>query len=145
MVTKEKVANFQCADALPRELAGVVKYHDRQLEFIGQMTEKQRDRILECVKLDKDKDAINNIYEISHARPVLNWVPQAMKVRAEPWFQRRWPAEIWKGVQGRQYHFVAWIWYGLVIAFCMTFPSWWRRRSSAPAPNEATPETVKQT
>jgi YjbE family integral membrane protein len=144
MLTKEKVASFQCAGALPQDLADVAKYRAGQLEFIGQMTEKQRDSLLECVKSDEDKQAINTIYEKSHARPVPDWVPNGLKARAEPWFQRRWPAEVWKGVQGRQYHYVARVWYALVIAFCMTSPWWSRRRQAVPATGDTKPETVKQ-
>jgi YjbE family integral membrane protein len=143
MLTQEKVANFECADALPEDLAEVVKYHGGQLEFIGQLTEKQRDVLLDCVKAKEDQEAIESIYEKSHARPVPAWVPENWKARAEPWFQRRWPAEVWKGLQGRQYHFVAWIWYAVVIVFCMTFPLWWRGRR-APEASENKPERVKQ-
>lgn len=127
MLTREKVSAFQCEAELPDDLKDVVGYGDGQLVVIGQLTAPQRDVLLACVKTEKDREAIHAIYEHSYRREVPNWVPDAWKDRAEPWFQRRWPAEVWKGVQGRQYYFVAWIWYVLVITFCMTCP-WWSRR-----------------
>jgi hypothetical protein len=48
------------------------------------------------------------------------------------WFQRKWPADVWKGVQGRQYHYVAWIFYAAVVAFCLALPGWLRKRTAKP-------------
>jgi hypothetical protein len=60
---------------------------------------------------------------------IFAWIPPLVEPRAENWVERRWPAEVWKEVQGRQYHFVAWIFDGIVIAFCLGFPAWLRKRS----------------
>jgi hypothetical protein len=110
-------------------LKDVVRFHGREFEFIGQMTDEQRDELLERVQEEPDIEAINKMYDKSRRRDVPDWVPAAVRARAEPWFQRKWPAEVWHGVQGRQHHYVAWIWYALVTVFCMTTPYWWRRRS----------------
>jgi YjbE family integral membrane protein len=133
MIIDGDVGNFRGADALPADLQPLVKYHRGHLEFIGQMSADQRDALLEHVDTKDDQQAIRTMYERSHRREVPEWVPESWKERAEPWFQRRWPAEVWKGVQGRQHHFVAWIWYGLVIVFCMTSPYWWRERGAPQA------------
>jgi YjbE family integral membrane protein len=129
MVTREKLMDWN-GDDLPDDLKDDVRYHRGKLEFIGQMTEKQRDELLQRVDSESDKEAINAIYERSHFREVPDWVPPDYRLRVENWFQRRWPAEVWKGVQGRQYHFVARIVYGVVVVFCLALPYWLRRRET---------------
>ncbi|MBI3864338.1 MAG: TerC family protein [Planctomycetia bacterium] len=128
MLTHEKVSMLRGADDLPEDLQDVVQYHDGKLEFIGQMTEQQRDDLLARVDAESDKEAISHIYEVSHKRDVPDWVPANWRPRVENWFQRRWPADVWRGVQGRQYHFVAWIFYAAVVAFCLAVPYLLRRR-----------------
>lgn len=127
MLTRKPVSAFNCIPDLPDDLKETVAYRRGQLEVIGQLDAKQRDLLLDCVKTEVDQESVKTIYEQSYRRAVPDWVPDSWKARVEPWLQKRWPAEVWKGVQGRQYHFVAWIWYVLVIAFCMTSPLWWRR------------------
>ena len=112
-------------------LRNVVKYQPGRLEFIGQMSPAQRDALQKRVDSEADRKATDGIYQKSHIREVPDWVPESIKPRVELWFQRRWPAEVWQGVQGRQYHYVAWIFYALVIAFCMSSPYWRRRRGEA--------------
>lgn len=127
MLTHKEVSAFDCGGDLPDDLKDVVWHQNGQLVFVGQLTVPQRDFLKQCVKTDDDRKAIEDIYETSYHRDVPGWIPDGWKARIEPWFQRRWPAEVWKGVQGRQYYFVAWIWYVFVITFCMTCP-WWSRR-----------------
>lgn len=136
MLTRKKVAAFKNADDLPSELRDRVRYHPGQLEFVGQMTEGERDALLERVDQADDKDTVREMYEHSHYREVPDWVPEGLRKRVEMWFQRKWPAEVWNGLQGRQYHYVAWIFYGLVVAFCMAFP-YWKHRRAAPGANES--------
>jgi len=126
MLTRERISDLQAKGDFPEELREFVKI--RELEFVGQMTEKQRDELLARVEEPSDKKTIETIYEKSHYREVPNWVPPVWRPRVENWFQRRWPAEVWKGIQGRQYHFVAWIFYGVVVVFCLGFPHWLRKR-----------------
>jgi YjbE family integral membrane protein len=129
MLTREQVAEFKKPDDLPPDLKDVVKYHNRKLEFIGQMADKQRDALLARVDKQADKEAIELMYQKSYLREVPNWVPAGLRPRVHNWFQRKWPADVWKGIRGRQYHFVAWIFYGAVVAFCLGFPAWLRKHS----------------
>src|SRR5262249_4029014 len=103
MITDGDVAVFRGADELPPDLRQLVKYHRGRLEFVGQMNDEQRDALLEHVATKDDQETIRSMYQRSHRRDVPDWVPESWKARTEPWFQRRWPAEVWKGVQGRQY------------------------------------------
>ncbi len=149
MLTREKVSDLGAKGDLPDDLRNFVRI--REIEFIGQMTETQRDDLLARVKSPADKETIDSMYERSRHREVPDWIADwlpaswhaALKPHLENWVQRRWPAEVWRGVQGRQYHFVAWIWYALVIVFCMTCPRWWRHRG-APVANENKLEPAKQ-
>jgi YjbE family integral membrane protein len=140
MLTHDHLTKFNDAD-LPDDLADVVKLHGQRLQFIGQMTERQRDELLTRVESENDRKAINNLYDSSYRREVPDWVPAEYRPRVENWFQRKWPANVWKGVQGRQYHYVAWIWYVLVIGFCMSSPVWWRSRK----PDQQQAEAQKST
>jgi YjbE family integral membrane protein len=128
MVTHEKITSLRGADDLPKDLRDVVKYHDGKIDFIGQMSAPQRVSILARVDAKEDKEAVEAMYEISHRRDVPDWVPVQWRPRVENLFQRRWPAEVWQGVQGRQYHFVAWIFYAVVVAFCLGLPRILRHR-----------------
>jgi YjbE family integral membrane protein len=144
MVTRGDVSEFQHAENLPGDLKDLVAYRPGHLEFVGQMSAEQRDLLSqEHVRSEADKKEIRAMFERSHRREVPDWVPDSWRDRVEPWFQRRWPAEVWKGVQGRQYHFVAWIWYALVIAFVMTSPYWWRSRRE-PKTNETKLEPARK-
>jgi YjbE family integral membrane protein len=135
MLTDEQVKNFNAAE-LPDDLAAVVKVHGKELEFIGQMTEPQRDELLSRVESQEDQAAIREMYDLSRQREVPDWVPADLRPRVENWFQRKWPADVWKAVQGGQLHFVSWIWRFVVIGFCMSSPYWWRsRKPDQPEPN----------
>ena len=128
MLTHAGVKHFEDADRLPEAVKDVASYHDGLLEFVGQMTEKQRDALLARVESKADKEAVETMYESARLHPVPDWVPDSLRPRVENWFQRKWPVEVWNGIQGRTHHYVAWIWYALVIVFVMTSPYWWRRR-----------------
>jgi YjbE family integral membrane protein len=130
MVTREPVGDFKKPDDLPPDLTGVVKYDHGKLEFIGQMTDKQRDVLLAKVDAQADKEAIELMYEKSYFREIPNWVPVGMRPWVHNWFQRKWPADVWKGVQGRQYYYVARITYAAVVTFCLALPVWLRKRKS---------------
>ncbi len=138
MLTRAKLSDFRAADDLAEDIRRVMKI--REIEFIGQMTEKQRDELLVRVEKQGDKVAIESMYERSHHREVPDWVPVEFRPRVENWFQGRWPAEVWKGVQGRQYHFVAWIFYSVVVAFCLGFPHWLRKRRACGEKQSASTE-----
>ncbi|MGE5195537.1 MAG: TerC family protein [Deltaproteobacteria bacterium] len=143
MLTHGGVRHFKDADRLPEAVKGVVSYHDGLLEFVGQMTEEQRDALLARVESKADREAIETMYDNARVRPVPEWVPDSLKPRVGNWFQRKWPLEIWQQVQGRQHHYIAWIWYALVIAFVMTSP-YWRRSRHAPKPEEAKNSSAKR-
>jgi YjbE family integral membrane protein len=139
MVTRGNVYGFQAAEPLPAELAGVVRYDAGRLEFIGQMDERQRDTLLELVSDEHDRHAISEMYETAQHREVPDWIPDGLKPQAQNWVQRRWPADVWQGIQGRQYHFVSKIVYALVVGFCLAVPAVMRKRKTASPPAEQTP------
>ena len=143
MLTRERVADLKKPADLPRDLKDVVKYRGGKLEFIGQMSKRQRDALLARVDKQTDQEAIEVMYEKSYLREIPNWVPAELRPRVHNWFQRKWPAEVWNGVQGRQYHFVAWVFYAAVVAFCLGFPAWLRKRRSQPQENEVKSEPPK--
>ncbi|HMC11942.1 MAG TPA: hypothetical protein VKH44_11655, partial [Pirellulaceae bacterium] len=132
MLAREPIAKVKDLGDLPAEWKDQVKYERGKLIFIGQMTELQRDALL--VKVDKptDKEAIEVMYEKSYLRDIPNWVPAGVRPWVHNWFQRKWPADVWKGVQGRQYHYVAWIVYTAVVVFCLALPVWLRKRAAGP-------------
>jgi hypothetical protein len=132
MLTHEPIAKIREMGNLPAEWKDQVKYDRGKLIFIGQMTKPQRDALLDKVDKQTDKEAIEAMYEKSRLQDIPNWVPAGQRARVHNWFQRKWPADVWKGVQGRQYHYVAWIFYAAVVAFCLALPGWLRKRSGQP-------------
>ena len=132
LFTHGSVSKFH-ADDLPADLQGLVRFDRGLLEFIGQMTPEQRDELLARVEHPADQQAVEKMYDDARVRPIPDWVPGGIRGFAESWFQRKWPANVWEGVQGRQYHYVAWIFYAAVIAFCLSSPYWWRGRGNAGA------------
>jgi YjbE family integral membrane protein len=143
MVTHANVSNLKGADNLPADLKDVVRFRPGELEFIGQITEAQRVNLGARTDVPADKKAIDAIYEISHRRDVPDWVPLNLRPRVENWFQRRWPASVWMGIQGRQYNFVAWIFFGVVVVFCLALPRVLLRRKGPPAASPEQPEPAK--
>lgn len=135
MLTRGQVSKFKGTDDRPESLTHLLLDQPRAFDFVGQMNETQRDELKSTVETAADKAAIDKIYDLSRRRDVPDWIPGFLKVRAEPWIQRKWPAEVWQGVQHRQYHWVAWIFCGAVIAFCMSSPYWWRSRGG-PSENQ---------
>jgi hypothetical protein len=75
---------------------------------------------------EPDKAEIQELYEETRNRDVPNWVPEGWRTTVDSWFQRKWPVETWRGIEGHRHHYVAWIFYSLVIAFCLTSPRWWK-------------------
>lgn len=128
MLTTKAVSALPALPELPPDLRDVVQHKDGDLTFIGQMTVPQRDALLKVVQGEEDRKAIEELYEETHVRPVPDWVPAGMRQNVELWFQRKWPATSWTAIQGREYHAVAWVFYALVIAFCLTTPYWWRNK-----------------
>ncbi|MBS0260523.1 MAG: TerC family protein [Planctomycetes bacterium] len=126
MLTTGKVSGFQ-GENLPAELQDVVTVRKGSLEFVGQMTEQQHELLRERVTSEADQKALEEMFEISKHRDVPDWVPEGWRDRVENRFQRRWPAEVWQGIQGRQYHLVSWVFYLLVVAFCLALPRILRR------------------
>ena len=137
MLTREPISNFKDSGDLPVDWKDQVRYDHGKLEFIGQMTDKQRDVLLARVDRKADKEAIETMYEKSYFREVPDWVPAGLRPKVHNWFQRKWPADVWKGVQGRQYHFVAYVVYAVVVAFCLAVPAWLRKRKNPPAENQS--------
>ena len=79
------------------------------LTFVGKMNAEQRDALK---NFTADKTAIDAMFEET---------------------QPKWPAEQWKAIQGHRHHYVSWIFYGLVIAFCLTSPRWWPGAAKRPS------------
>lgn len=123
LLTHGHVKHFD-GSKLPGDLNDLVRERGGTVEFIGRMDERQRDALLVAVESDSDKQAIEDMYENSRYRPVPGWVPEWLRPRAENWFQRKWPADVWRELQGRQHHYVAWLFYALVIVFCLSSPYW---------------------
>lgn len=136
MLTREPIAKVKDIGDLPAEWKNQVKFERGKLIFIGQMTRLQRDALVAKADEQTDKDAIEAMYEKSRLQDIPNWVPAGLRPWVHNWFQRKWPADVWKGVQGRQYHFVAWIVYAAVVAFCLALPVWLRKRSVEPHETE---------
>lgn len=130
LLTSGKVRGLDVGE-LPDDLKTVVRRHGNEIEFIGRMSERQRDELLAAVTTKADKETIGTMYENARYRAVPDWVPESLRPRVENWFQRKWPAEVWNDLQGRQHHYAAWIFYALVIAFCLSSP-YWRRGKPAP-------------
>jgi YjbE family integral membrane protein len=135
MLSHGKLKNLHDAEHLPEAVKDVAHYRDGVLEFAGQMSEAQRDALLARVESKADREEIAAMYENARARPVPEWVPEALRPRVENWFQRKWPVEVWNAIQGRTHHYVAWIWYAVVIVAVMTSPYWWRRGEAAEGAN----------
>lgn len=131
MLSHAHLKGFQGGEELPEELRGLVTYERGRLTFVGQMTEPQRDSLLALVDQQSDKHEIETLYEQTHLRPVPDWVPEGLRDKVAGWFQHKWPAADWQRIQGSRHHYVAWIFYVLVIGFCLSTP-YWRR---APKPD----------
>jgi YjbE family integral membrane protein len=132
LLTRGTVHDLEITE-LPDNVRKVVRRRGGEIEFIGQMSERQRHELLAAVKTAADKEAIEEMYENARHRPVPNWVPEALRPRVENWFQRKWPAEVWDGLQGRQHHSAAWILYALVTLFCLSSPYWRRGKQGSKA------------
>jgi YjbE family integral membrane protein len=139
LLTRGNVYGFQAAEPLPAELTGVVHFNAGRLEFIGQMDERQRDALLKLVSDEHDRHAIGEMYETAQRRDVPEWIPDRLKGQAQNWVQRRWPADVWQGIQGRQYHFVSWFVYAFVVAFCLAVPAVMRKKRSPDTPATTAP------
>lgn len=113
---------------------GIDKPPVGRLTFIGQMNEAQRDELLERIEEPADREEIKKLFEDTRARPVPDWVPDALRVRFSRWVQRKWPAEDWQRISAGRHHYAAWIFYAAVIAFCLSAPYWIRREKTEPPP-----------
>ncbi|MSR58745.1 MAG: TerC family protein [Planctomycetaceae bacterium] len=133
MLSHEHLKSFRGSDDLPEALRDVVRYEKEKLTYIGQMNEADRDALLAQVDSPADKTAIEELYDETHLRPTPDWVPDFLRERAAGWFQRKWPAADYNRIGAAHYHYVAWIFYGLVIAFCLGVPYLLRKRSHEPA------------
>lgn len=139
MKSHAHVGDFQAKEDLPADLRDVISYKDSQLNYLGQMTETHRDLLLECVNKPVDRQAIEDLYELAHERPVPAWIPESWGPSVKGWFQRKWPVDLYRSVQGRQYHYVAWIFYGVVVAFCLGLPWWLQKKAEGSPPVSASP------
>lgn len=151
MLSRHEIENLKDLKTLPPEMQDVVSVEGHNLTFIGQMDDQQRDALLKLVDTPHDKATIEELYEESRVRQVPDWVvawtPAALRKNVGLWFQRKWPAEEWFGVKDHRYYVVAWFFYLIVIAFCLTSPYWWRKKRvpgeaalpSQPAPHDPSP------
>jgi len=128
-VSHVPLPDFDTDRPLPEVLNGVARFETGSaagklgtLIFIGQMSSEQRDAL---ASLTANKAVIDELYESTRRQDVPGWVPESWRIRAEPWFQHKWPAEQWQAVEDNKHHYVSWIFYGLVIVFCVTSPRWW--------------------
>lgn len=133
MLTKTDMSEFPDEPQWPQSIRKVVKYEPGQLTFIGQMSIQQRDDLKTLLTKEADKEEIDHLYEGTHERPVPDWVPAGWRDTVKMWFQRKWPVESWEAVQGNEKHFVAWIVYAVVVAFCLSAPFWSRRGKQTPS------------
>jgi len=155
MLTTEKIEDFKSPETLSPALAKVVEVHgdrltfiqnavkrvkgwlgavvidEEWLTFIGQMTPVERNELLAHAGAAEDKQTIEKMYEDARVRDVPGWVPANIVPFVERWFQRKWPAEEWFAVKDHRYYLVSWIFYAIVIAFCLSSPHWWKRKESA--------------
>lgn len=144
MTSHAKLKTYSPPAELPPDLRDVVQYRAGKLTFIGQMTANQHDELLSYVAEEEDKDGnvnkegkhdrehLREMYETAREVAVPGWVPDGLKPRIAVFIQHKWPATDWQNVQGRQYHFVAYIVYAIVIGICVASPKWWPGRKEAP-------------
>ncbi len=147
MVTHAHPTSFpEDMSSLPPELKDVLDYkpgatnQPGTMTFIGQMNVAQRDALLERMTSEPDKAQIRELYEETRNRDVPAWVPAGWRATVDSWFQLKWPAEHWRGIEGHRHHYVAWIFYGLVIAFCLTSPRWWKNAPKASPTEQPQPK-----
>lgn len=141
MKSRVEIASFR-ADDLPEDLRDAVHYEKKKLTFIGQMSEAQRDELLARVTPadvgsggeSPDSIVIKELFEETRPREVPAWMPNAVEPWARGWFQKKWPFADWQRVSGAHHHYVAWLFYAVVIAFCMSAPYWIGRGKSEPPP-----------
>jgi YjbE family integral membrane protein len=131
MKSTAPVPSFR-GDDLSDELRDVVRFENKQLTFIGQMNEVQRDELRDRVEIGA-RSSIDEMYEGSRLQPIPDWVPESLRNKVGGWFQRKWPAEDWKRIGAAHHHHVAWLFYTLVIGVCMTSPYWLGKRREPPA------------
>jgi hypothetical protein len=133
MLTDAEVEEFDDADPLPAALRDVVSIDGEWLTFIGQMSPAQRDELLSRTSSKHDQQAILEMYEEARVREAPDWVadsvPDLFRPHVERWFQRKWPAEEWFAVKDHRHYLVAWVFYALVVAVCLSSPYW--RRTQA--------------
>ncbi|MGQ0634771.1 MAG: TerC family protein [Planctomycetaceae bacterium] len=139
LFSRANLTGLDSIETLPDEWRDLVQFDGRRLTFIGQMDEAQRAAIQERVADSRDAAAIATLYEQTRRQPVPDWVPERFRGVAEQWFQRKWPADDWRLIKGHQHHYLAWLFYALVIALCLSSPYWMRGRRSEP---EAESQTV---
>lgn len=163
LTASARVTSFDTTK-LPEDLQEVVRYSDGKLTVIGPITEKQYESLLAAIPEDapaasatgnsisrfwnqltagkSGRAALKDLYENeSHVEPVPEWVPVSWRPKVELWLQHKWPAENWKNVQGRDYSFIAWIFYAIVIGVCLSVSKWWPGKRHTSPPNDAgTPE-----
>lgn len=131
MLSHAHLQSFR-GEGLPDDLRDVVSFEKGELKFIGQMNETQRDTLLARVEQSADRRAVEELFEATRVRPVPDWVPESLRERVSGWVQRKWPAEDWKRIGGAHHHLTAWVFYGVVIAFCLAAPYWLRKRELPP-------------
>lgn len=135
------VANLK-PDQIPAELRDLVEVRRNDLKFVGQMSAEQRDLLLDAVSSDADKKEIEGLYEQSRQRDVPSWVPASWHSRVATFFQRKWPVEDSRKLEGKHYHVVTWIFNTLVIVACLTSPYWRRKKNGAAAASGGTADAA---
>jgi len=130
MLTRQSVKSFD-ESKLPSEVKSRTSFEQPTLTFVGQMTEADRDGLLQAVSRDEDRTVIHEMYEQAHPREVPGWVPEGLRDHVSNWFQRKWPAETWEGVKDRKYYWVSWVFFALVVGSCLMAPRFLKKKSDA--------------
>ncbi|RPI81188.1 MAG: TerC family protein [Planctomycetaceae bacterium] len=126
MTTSAELPKFDGISKLPEELHELTHFSDGHLHYIGQMTADHRDELLSVAAGDQERKAVEQIFELSHERAAPGWLPSVFSSLIQPKF----PAELMQKVQGRQYHWVAYVFNVAVVVICMSTPFWLRRSAS---------------
>lgn len=123
MTTSAELPKFDGVEKLPDELRPLVDFSKGHLNYLGQMTPEHRDQLLAVADGDKERKSIEQIYETSRPRTPPGWLPSALESLIQPKF----PAEFAEKVEGRKYHWFAWVFKLAVVVICLSTPFWHKK------------------
>ena len=147
LISRARVTTFD-PSKVPADLKDAVQFRDGELTVAGPLTYDQYHALLDqypeptvkaavegqgwfsrlwsgLTSTKNDRAAIEELYQHSRVEPVPSWVPAGLRSKVELWFQHKWPAENWRNVQGREYSYLEWIFYAIVLAVCLSTNRWW--------------------